>query len=118
MQLNRNAAGSGEVRVFQVAGVASSGGFEDEERGLRIGASAMLGAARNNVKVAFVENDDVVAVLDAHLSAPDKKELFDVVMVMPGKFAQDLDEFQLLAIERRNDLGPPVFANGVEFLRD
>jgi hypothetical protein len=39
-------------------------------------------------------------------------------MYMPGKFALDFDEFYLLAIERCNDLGPPMVSEKCEFMSE
>src|SRR5260370_29594361 len=68
----------------------------------------MLGAARPPQAFAGSERDDMVAELDAQPAFPYQEELVLVLVVVPGKLARDLDEFDLLAIERGNDLGAPM----------
>src|SRR5260370_32245504 len=68
----------------------------------------MLGAARHHQAFAGSERDDMVAELDAQPAFPYQEELVLVLVVVPGKLARDLDEFDLLAIERGNDLGAPM----------
>src|SRR5260370_36797315 len=68
----------------------------------------MLGAARQHQAFAGSERDDMVAELDAQPAFPYQEELVLVLVVVPGKLARDLDEFDLLAIERGNDLGAPM----------
>ena len=39
-------------------------------------------------------------------------------MVVPDELPSKLDQFDLLAIQRADDLGPPVFVNERQFLRE
>jgi len=47
---------------------------------------------------------------------PHHEELVLVGMMVPGEFALDLDELDLLAIERGDGLGPPVLVEQGKFL--
>src|SRR5579863_8045970 len=58
----------------------------------------------------------MVAKLDAELPFPHHKKLVYVLMVVPGKFALHFGQFDLLAIQSGDHLGPPTLTEQTEFL--
>jgi hypothetical protein len=103
------------MRIVDVTGIARGGGFEQENGGFRDGAGAVFDAARDDVELAGVEDDDVVAELEPHLPAPDKEHLIGVLVAVPRELAEEFDELYFLAVESGDDLGPPVLMNLAEF---
>jgi hypothetical protein len=58
----------------------------------------------------------VVSKLDAKISLPDKKQFIFLFVVMPGKFTSHFDDLDFLAIQGRDDFGPPMLGEQGEFL--
>ena len=52
-----------------------------------------------------------VAELDGHVPAPDEEKLVFLVVMVPREHARELDQLEFLAVELRDDLGPPVFVD-------
>jgi hypothetical protein len=52
----------------------------------------------------------MVPEFDAKPPLANQEELVFVLMVVPGKLAQYLDDLDFLAIQPRDDLGPPMLA--------
>src|SRR6266699_6069564 len=74
----------------------------------------MLDAARHHQALARTELDHMVAEFDAEIASPYQEELVLAVVMVPRKRARDLDELDLLAIERRDDLGAPMLGEARE----
>jgi hypothetical protein len=90
----------GELRVLDIAGVARRGRLEDQHLDLFVGGRAMLVATRNHDRLTRIELDDVVAKFDAELPAPDQKHFVLVLVHMSGEDTLQLDQLELLAIQR------------------
>jgi hypothetical protein len=80
-----------------------------------VGAGAVLHAARHDDALARRHIDDMVAELDAEAALPHQEELFRVVMVVPGEFALDLDDLDLLAVGGGDDFRLPMLGEKAEF---
>jgi hypothetical protein len=57
----------------------------------------------------------MVSEFDTKNPLVNQEELVFIPMVVPGKLAQYLDDLDFLAIQPRDDLGPPMFAEQAEF---
>src|ERR1051326_9399674 len=68
----------------------------------------MFDAARHQQALARTELDRVVAEFDPEKTLPDQEELVLAVVAVPGKRAGDLDDLDLLAVERGHHLGAPM----------
>jgi hypothetical protein len=97
-RLDLYAFGCGEGVVGDVTGVQDACRFEAKDFGFFVGAGAMFGAAGYDEAFAGVEGDDVVSEFDAELTSPDEEELVFVLVMVPGEFAPDFDELDLLII--------------------
>jgi len=78
----------------------------------------MLDSVRNNQEFALVQFDDLLTKFDSHPAAPDEKKFILLFVMMPGKSALKFYQLHFLAIQFADNLRPPMFAKGVELLRD
>lgn len=96
----------------------TSAGPKNDHFGFFVRRRSVFDAARHNHEFARSHFDAAVAEFHAKYPAPDQKHLLDVGVAMPGKRALDLDELDLLAVQRGDRLGAPPLRKLSEFLRD
>ena len=75
----------------------------------------MLDAARHHDAFSGLKGDDPVAKLDAEPATPNQEKFVLLLVMVPGEFTPHFHEFDLLAVQRRNRLRPPIFAKQREF---
>ena len=68
----------------------------------------MFDTARHDEKFAGIQLHDSIAELDPHLSAPDKKKLIFVFVLMPDELTFELHQLHFLAVELADDLWAPM----------
>ncbi len=75
----------------RVAGVDDAGRLEQEQRGFGIGARTMLDPLWYDEELPWSQHDIAIPRLDGELSAEHQEELVRVRVLVPGEFALDLD---------------------------
>ena len=76
----------------------------------------MLGSPRHDAKLTGSERDHTITKLDAEAAAPDEEHLLGVLVAMPREEALRLHDFDLLPVQRRDDLGSPVLVERSELV--
>src|SRR5216683_4329499 len=105
-----------ELGVLDVASVERPGWLDQDHLGLVVGTGAVFDAARHDDALAGAHLDDAVAEFDAKPALPDHEELVRASMVMPRELAANLDDLDLLAVDRGDGLGSPLLAEERKFL--
>jgi len=93
--------------ILDIAGVFHLSRLKEDHFSFFIGGSAVFYSARNHHRLPRAELHNPVAEFDSQAPSPHQKEFILMVMVMPGKLALNLDEFDLLTIQVRDHLWPP-----------
>src|ERR1700751_5784535 len=75
----------------------------------------MLDPTRAHDTLAGIDRDNAISEFDAEDALPHHEELVFALMLVPREFALDLDELDLLAIERGDCLWPPMLVKQREF---
>ena len=78
----------------------------------------MLDAVGNDDELARIEEDLSVAKAHAQLPTDHKEKLVLALMVVPDKFAPELDHLDLHVVDVSSYLGAPRFVESSEQLRD
>src|SRR5581483_5887204 len=81
-----------------------------------VGTGPVFCSARYHHAVPRSHRDKMVPELDPELSLPHQEELVFIVMLVPGEFALNLDEFDLLTVQAGDDLRTPMIAEERELL--
>jgi hypothetical protein len=104
--------------VFDIAGVESLDGLEQENMSLFVGNGAVLHPSGHNQELPLLEPDVPVAELHAEAAMEDEEQLVLGFVLVPEELAQELDELDLLAVEFPDDPGTPVVVEELELLPD
>ncbi len=104
--------------VFDISGIESGGGFEEDDPAFFLGDGPMFGSAGDDDELAGFDPFVVVAELHAEAAFDDEKHfVFEVVMV-EDEGAVELDEFDLLSVEFGGDAGLVEVGDMGEFFGD
>src|SRR5437660_1450259 len=76
----------------------------------------MLDTTRHDDAFSGLQAYDAILKLDAKAAAPDQEELVLVLVIVPGEFALNFHELDLLAVQSRDGLWTPMFGKQREFL--
>jgi NAD(P)-dependent dehydrogenase (short-subunit alcohol dehydrogenase family) len=107
----------GRVRlVLQITGIDRAGWLEAQNQRLLVGTGAMLDTARHDDAFSWLQAYHAILKLDAEPAAPDQEELVLVLVIVPGEFALNFHELDLLAVQSRDGLWTPMFGKQREFL--
>ena len=77
----------------------------------------MFNTAGDDDELAWLQMFNPVSKFDAKAALPDQKHLLCVSMAMPGKYAFDLDQANILTIQSSRDTGTPMVCEGGELVR-
>jgi hypothetical protein len=72
-------------------------------------------AARHDDTFSGLQNHDMIPKLNAEPAAPDHEELVLVLVMVPREFALNFHKLDLLAVQGRDDLWAPMFAERSKF---
>jgi hypothetical protein len=114
----------GRERPPSIAGVDGSGGFDQQDRRVFLGARAVLDATRNDEQFPLVEFDVAIGKLDRQVPFEDEEEVIGVVVLVPDELAFDLDDANIVVVDASDDLRLPVLIEEaqllgqVDFVRD
>src|ERR1700710_2913022 len=109
-RLDPDALGRRIGLVHDLAGIANACRFENEDLRLLVRGRTMFDAALHDDGFAGPEIDGSVTEFHAEVSFPNQKELVFGFVLMPGKLALNLHQFDVLLIQRRNRLRPPLIS--------
>lgn len=102
--------------VGMLAGVASFGWLEQHNVDFLVGYWPMLDAAWHDDHFAGAEGDMAIAQFDSQMSFHNEEQLILVFVTVPHKFALQLGQAHLLAIQFAGDLGVPIRIEGGELV--
>jgi hypothetical protein len=109
-RLDSYSVGRGKLLIDQIAGIEYALRFKAKDFSFFIRAGPVLDSAGNNKTLPGSQSNHVVSKLDAKIPLPDQEQFIFLIVVMPGKLALHFDDFDFLAIQSRDDFGPPMFA--------
>jgi hypothetical protein len=87
-----------------VAGVHHAGGFDEHGVHLTVRDWAVLDTSRNDEQLARTHLDVAVLHLDGQFAGDDEEQFVSVLMGVPGEFALDLDDLDLVVVHPRHHL--------------
>src|SRR5215470_2979708 len=94
-----------------ISGIDHAAWLNEEDRGLDVGARAVLGPARNDEKLARTERDHAAPQLDRQPPVDDQEEFVGIGMPVPGEVAKHLHDLYVVVVELGDLLWRPVLAD-------
>src|SRR5690606_9688095 len=86
--------------IEDAAGIEDVRRFKNQHLSFLLRSRSVLGSSWHDDKVTRPQVDNPIAELDLEMPPPNKEHFIAVVVDVPGKAAQRLDDLHLLAIER------------------
>ncbi len=93
-----------------VAGVDDAAWLEKEQRGFGVGARTMLDSLRYDEELPRRQYHIAIPHLNGELSAEYQEELVGVGVLVPGEFAPNLHNPDVVVVDLGNLLGRPVLS--------
>ena len=91
--------------MLDIPGIPDAGGLEEDELDLLDRHGAVLHTMGHHQALAGTEFDDPVTEFHPEVAPMDQEKFVLDVVMMPDELPLDLDELDLLAVERGNDPG-------------
>jgi hypothetical protein len=106
--------GSGCLRVPSIRG---SRWFDKQHVCLFLGNWAVLHAPGHDEKLPWTKDNISFSHLNRKSTLQDEKEIISIVVLVPGEWAFDLDDHEIVAIELADGFGPIVLRKSGQFPR-
>lgn len=113
-RLNPNIVVSFEV-PFGFTRVDDTSGFHEHDLAFAFCEGLVPCSFGDDVHFSSVERDGPVFKFNVHAAFKDDEHFIGVAVVVPDKFAFNLDEFELVIVHLSDDFGGPVFREEFEF---